>query len=322
MADTSVESRAGTDRSLPTGTITFLLTDIEGSTALWELAPDSMRAALSRHDVLIEAAVREPGGVHIRPRGEGDSRFAVFASAIDAAGCALAVQRAFLAEPWPTPSPIKVRIGLHTGEAQLREGDYYGSTVNRCARLRNIGHGGQTLLSEATEALVRDALPDGVEVRDLGLHRLRDLIQSERVFQLSAPDLPSAFPALASLDARSHNLPMHRSALVGREREIVEVRALLLRPDVGLVTLTGPGGTGKTRLAAQVAAEVVEHFADGAYFVLLAPIRDPAAELARARAAIRRGGPRRVARGVRGDSPVRRACPGHPGRFRAHRHQR
>jgi len=192
-----------------------------------------MRAALSRHDVLFEAAVREHGGVHIRPRGEGDSRFAVFASAIDAAGCALAVQRAFLAEPWPTPSPIKVRIGLHTGEAQLREGDYYGSTVNRYARLRNIGHGGQTLLSEATEALVRDALSDGGEVRDLGLHRLRDLTQPERVFQLSAPDLSSAFPAPASLDARSHNLPMHRSALVGREREIAEIRALLLRPDIG-----------------------------------------------------------------------------------------
>jgi class 3 adenylate cyclase len=185
---TGVEGMA----ELPSGTVTFLLTDVEGSTALWETAPGAMRPALVRHDVLFEAAVAEHGGVHIRPRGEGDSRFAVFASATDAAAAAVSIQRAFAAEGWPTPRPIKVRIGVHTGEAELRDGDYYGSAVNRCARLRGLGHGGQVLLSEATEALVRDALPVGALVRDLGVHRLRDVTQPERVYQLSAPDLPQS----------------------------------------------------------------------------------------------------------------------------------
>ena len=139
--------------------MTFLLTDVEGSTALWEDAPEAMRAALARHDALFEAAISLHAGIHIRPRGEGDSRFAVFASASGALAAALAIQRAFAAEAWPTPRPIKVRIGLHTGEAELRDGDYYGTAVNRCARLRGIGHGGQVLLSEATVALVRESLP-------------------------------------------------------------------------------------------------------------------------------------------------------------------
>jgi class 3 adenylate cyclase len=128
---------------LPSGTVTFLLTDVEGSTALWEEAPEAMRAALARHDSLFEQVIQEHGGAHIRPRGEGDSRFAVFASATDAVAAAVAIQRAFAAEPWPTPRPIAVRIGIHTGEAKLRDGDYYGSAVNRCARLRGIGHRGQ-----------------------------------------------------------------------------------------------------------------------------------------------------------------------------------
>src|SRR3954464_10234594 len=135
---------------LPSGTVTFLLTDVEGSTALWEEAPEAMHAALLRHDALFDEACRDHHGTHIRPRGEGDSRFAVFASAPNAVAAALAVQRAFAAEAWPTPRPVKVRIGIHTGEADLRDGDYYGSAVNRCARLRSIGHGGQVLLSEAT----------------------------------------------------------------------------------------------------------------------------------------------------------------------------
>src|SRR5215203_4798875 len=133
---------------LPTGTVTFLLTDIEGSTALWDQAPDSMRLALVSHDALFEAIVRDQGGVHIRPRGEGDSRFAVFAGATSAASAALSIQRAFAAESWPTPLPIKARIAIHTGEANLRDGDYYGAAVNRCARIRGLGHGGQILLSE------------------------------------------------------------------------------------------------------------------------------------------------------------------------------
>ena len=276
MADRS--PRSGPPRSgqaLPTGTITFLLTDVEGSTPLWEQAPEAMRAALSRHDALFEQAVADHGGDHIRARGEGDSRFAVFPSAAEALAAALAIQHAFAVEAWPTPRPIKVRIGIHTGEAHLRDGDYYGSAVNRCARLRDLGHGGQTLLSEVTETLVRDALPSGALLRELGRHRLRGLTQPERVFQLSAPDLPSDFPALTSSSTRFNNLPTHRSALIGREREIADVQTLLLRPDIGLVTLVGPGGTGKTRLATQVAAELVDELEDGACFVALAPIRDP-----------------------------------------------
>ncbi len=260
---------------LPSGTVTFLLTDVEGSTALWEQAPEAMRAALAQHDDRFESAVLQHGGVHIRPRGEGDSRFAVFAGAPEALAAALEIQRAFAAERWPTPRPIKVRIGLHTGEAELRDGDYYGSAVNRCARIRAIGHGGQTLLSEATAALVRDDLPATASLVDLGEHRLKDLARPERVFQLTSSDLRIDFPPLISLDARPNNLPVQPTTLIGRQQEIEAVRELLSRHDVRLVTLTGPGGTGKTRLALQVAAELIDDFQDGVFFVELAPLSDP-----------------------------------------------
>jgi predicted ATPase len=234
-----------------------------------------MRVALARHDALFEHAFQDHGGVHIRPRGEGDSRFAVFASAPDAVAAAVAIQRAFAAEEWPTPRPIKARIGAHTGEAELRAGDYYGAAVNRCARLRGIGHGGQILLSEATAVLVRDDLPTGASLVDLGGHRLRGLSRPEHVHQLTAPDLRADFQPLASVDARPHNLPVQPTPLLGREREVQAVRSLLLRDDVRLVTLTGPGGTGKTRLGIQVAADLLDQFADGVYSVDLAPISDP-----------------------------------------------
>ena len=260
---------------LPDGTVTFLLTDVEGSTALWEQAPETMRTALARHDRLFEASVARHRGVHIRPRGEGDSRFAVFTSATDALSAALEIQHGFAAESWLTPRPIKVRIGVHTGEAELRDGDYYGSAVNRCARIRGIGHGGQTLASEATAALVRDSLPGGASLMDLGEHRLKDLSRPERIFQATRPDLLSNFPPLVSLDARPNNLPVQPTPLLGREREVAAVRDLLSRPDVRLVTLTGPGGTGKTRLSLQVAADLVEVMPDGAFFAELAPISDP-----------------------------------------------
>jgi predicted ATPase/class 3 adenylate cyclase len=260
---------------LPGGTVTFLLTDVEGSTALWEEAPEAMRTALARHDALFEKAVAEHGGVHIRPRGEGDSRFAVFASAPDAVTAALAVQRAYGGEAWPTPRPVKVRIGVHTGEAELRDGDYYGSAVNRCARLRGIGHGGQILLSKATMALVHDALPPAVSLTDLGEHGLKDLTRPERVFQVLDPGLPNEFPPLVSLDARPHNLPLQVTPLLGRDQDVRSVGGLLLREGVRLVTLTGPGGTGKTRLGLQVAADLLDRFDDGVFFVELAPIADP-----------------------------------------------
>ena len=258
MADPSLgsagvqEGAAGPD--LPTGPVTFLLTDVEGSTVLWESAPEQMRAALAAHDRLFEETIRAHDGVHIRPRGEGDSRFAVFGLALDAVQAAFSLQRAFAGESWPTPTPIKVRIGLHTGAAEQREGDYYGLAVNRCARLRNIGHGGQILLSEATSVLVRDDLPPGVQLVDRGEHRLKDLTRPERVFQLVAADLPGAFPPLASLDARPHNLPIHPTPLLGREQEVDAVRRLLLGPESRLVTSTSRPGQVVSRSATTGAA--------------------------------------------------------------------
>jgi predicted ATPase/class 3 adenylate cyclase len=260
---------------LPSGTVTFLLTDVEGSTALWEEAPDAMRIALARHDALFEEAVREHRGMAIRPRGEGDSRFAVFSSAPAAVAASLAIQRALVEEQWSTPRPLTVRIGLHTGEAELRDGDYYGSSVNRCARLRGLAHGGQVLLSEATTGLVRDELPGAASLVDLGEHCLRDLSRPERVHQLIAPGLPADFPRLASLDTRLNNLPVQPTQLLGRDRDVQAVRRLLLREDVRLVTLTGPGGTGKTRLGLKVAADLLDDLSDGVCFVSLAPIGDP-----------------------------------------------
>src|ERR671932_2295507 len=208
---------------LPTGTVTFLFTDIAGSTALWEQHPDAARVALARHDALVEQIVAKHAGVVVRPRGEGDSRFAVFARATDAVAAAATLQQAFYAEPWPTPAPLRVRIALHTGEADLRDGDYYGTAVNRCARLRGVAHGGQTVLSQATYDLVREHPLTGIELRDLGEHRLKDLQQPEHIFQLVIADLPGDFPPLTTLDARPNNLPVQRDPLIGREQELAVV---------------------------------------------------------------------------------------------------
>jgi predicted ATPase/class 3 adenylate cyclase len=263
---------------LPSGTVTFLFTDIEGSSVRWERHPAAMRAALTRHDALLHADITAYGGVVVTERGEGDSFFALFARPSDALAAACALQQALATEPWPQEvAPLRVRMALHTGEAGLRDGsDYRGAAVNRCARLRAAGHGGQVLLSGATYELVRDALPDAVSLRDLGAHRLKDLARPERIFQLLLPGLPADFPALTTLDQRRHNLPVQPTALIGREREVAEVRERLLEPETRLLALTGVGGTGKTRLALQVAADVLEGFADGTYFVNLAPLSDPA----------------------------------------------
>jgi len=227
---------------LPTGTVTFLFTDVEGSTRLWERHPIEMRAAGLRHDAIIEAHVAEHGGVLVRPRGEGDSRFAVFAWASGAVAAAVSLQIALTAEPWPTSPPLRVRMALHTGEADLRDGDYYGSAVNRCARLRAIAHGGQVLVSQTTVDLVRGTLPTDLTLRDLGEHSLADLTLRERVYQVIHPFLASDFPALRSLDAYPNNLPLQVTSFVGRERELAEVERLLSKAP--LVTLTGTGGCG------------------------------------------------------------------------------
>jgi predicted ATPase/class 3 adenylate cyclase len=260
--------------------VTFLFTDVEGSTRLWEAHPEPMRAALVEHDALIEFLTAQHGGVVVRPRGEGDSRFCVFARATDAVAAAAAIHQALHAVPWPAETPLRVRLAVHTGEADLREGDYYGGAVNRAARLRAIAHGGQALLSVATYDLVREAPPAGVSLRDLGEHRLSDLARPERVFQVQAPGTPAAFPPLRSLDALPHNLPLQLTSFVGRAQELVEVARLL--GTTRLLTLTGPGGTGKTRLAQQAAAEALVPaagqvaFAEGVWLVELAALADPA----------------------------------------------
>jgi predicted ATPase/class 3 adenylate cyclase/DNA-binding CsgD family transcriptional regulator len=260
--------------SRPPGTITFLFTDVQGSTAAWLRNPETMGPALVRHDELIERTVAEHDGSVVRPRGEGDSRFAVFARASDAVSAACSIQRALLKEAWPLADPLRVRIAIHTGEATARLGDYYGPAVNHCARLRAVAHGGQVLVSAVTSELVREALPTGLTLRDLGLHQLKDLQNPERIWQVVHPELPADFPPLTSTNARSTNLPQQLSSFVGRVEALVELRTLLT--DVRLLTLVGPGGIGKTRLALRAASDVQSAFADGVWLVCLDAVADPA----------------------------------------------
>jgi predicted ATPase/class 3 adenylate cyclase len=257
-------------QTLPTGTVTFLFTDIEGSTRLWEQAPEQAMQALVRHDEIIEGEVTNRRGAVVRPRGEGDSRFAVFPLASDALAAAAAIQRQFYSEHWPTPRPLKIRMALHTGEADLRMGDYYGPAVNRCARLRGIAHGGQTLLSRATWELVHDALPAGASLLDEGEHRLKDLTHPEHVFQLLLSDLPQDYPPLRSLSTIPNNLPIQLTEFIGREEAAEEIQRLL--EGTRLLTLVGPGGIGKTRLAIETAANLSDRFRHGVFFISLAPV--------------------------------------------------
>jgi predicted ATPase/class 3 adenylate cyclase len=258
---------------LPTGTVTFLFTDIEGSTRRWEQHPEAMRSALARHDALLRSVITAHDGVVFKM--VGDAVYAAFDVAADAVAAALAAQRALAAENWGDVGPLHVRMALHSGAAQCREGDYFGSTLNRVARLLSTGYGGQILLSAATQELARDGLPAGVSLQDLGEHALKDLLRPEHVYQLVCPDLPGEFPALKSLSRQLHNLPMQPTPLIGREQEVARVCGLLRRPEVRLVTLTGPAGVGKTRLGLQVAAELADQFADGVFAVFLAPVSDP-----------------------------------------------
>ena len=253
---------------LPTGTVTLLLADVEGSTRLWETQPDQMTAAIARLNQVASATIAEHGGVRPVEQGEGDSFVAAFARASDAVAAALELQRAPLA-------PIRLRIGVHSGEIQLRdEGNYAGPTINRTARLRDLGHGGQTLLSGVTEALVLDRLPSDAWLTDLGAHPLRDLPRPERVTQLCHPDVVNDFPPLrVSKTVISQRLPVQLTSFVGRDTELSQVRELL--GENRLLTLTGAGGAGKTRLAIQLAAQLAGEFSDGVWCVDLAPITDP-----------------------------------------------
>jgi predicted ATPase/class 3 adenylate cyclase len=281
-----------TPPALPSGTVTFLFTDIEASTQLWEQHQQAMPAALAHHDTLLRAGVVAHGGAVVKNTGDGV--LAVFARATDAVHAALAIQRTLAEEQWnmfdalpspnshlPSPIALQVRMALHSGVTEVRDGDYFGAPLNRAARLLAAGHGGQVLLSLATTELVREHLPPDTELRNLGLHRLKDLSRPEQIFQLVVPDLPDAFPSLNTLNMRHTNLPAQPTALIGRDREVATVCAQLRRnankgrgSEVRLVTLTGTGGTGKTRLGFQVAAELLDTFIDGVYFVNLAPISD------------------------------------------------
>lgn len=265
---------AGRDNGeLAEGGRTFLLTDVEGSTRLWEQQPAEMAAALARHDSIVATAVQRRGGELVRERGEGDSSFSAFRRPVDAVSCALEIQQALHQEPWPDGIALLVRMALHSGEATLRAGDYYGQTVNRCARLRAAAHGGQVVLSRAVAAQTRGSLPPGASLQDLGVHRLKDLSDPEHVHQLCHPSLPHVFPPLRSLNSRNHNLPPQLTSFIGREREMAEVSELL--GSHRLLTLTGAGGCGKSRLALQVAADRADVHPGGIWLVELAALTDP-----------------------------------------------
>jgi predicted ATPase/class 3 adenylate cyclase/DNA-binding CsgD family transcriptional regulator len=264
-------SELGVSGLLPTGTVTLLLADVEGSTRLWETQAEVMTAAIARLNQVVCDVVAAHDGVRPVEQGEGDSFVAAFARASDAVAAAVELQRAPLA-------PIRLRIGVHTGEIQLRdEGNYAGPTINRTARLRDLAHGGQTVLSGATEAMVIDRLPADAWLTDLGTHPLRDLPRPERVVQLCHPDLVNEFAPLRTSKAiAATNLPAQLTSFVGRDGELTQLRELLL--DNRVVTLTGAGGAGKTRLAVQVAAQMAGEFGrfpDGVWYVDLAPLTDP-----------------------------------------------
>src|SRR6516165_5300562 len=260
---------------LPAGTVTFLLTDIEGSTRLWEGMPDAMEVALEQHNRLLTEVIGGHGGVVVTSRGEGDSFFAVFPSAVAAVEAAGACQRRLGSEAWPDGAALRVRMGLHTGEASVREGDYVEhAPINRCARVKAAAHGGQVLVSQATYDLVGGRLGGGFGLKELGEFRLRDLAEPELIYQLTHADLPADFPPIRTLAERTGNLPVQVSSFIGRERELAQTAAALGQARV--VTRTGPGGVGKTRLALQAAGRAARQFADGAWLAELAPVRDPA----------------------------------------------
>lgn len=259
-------------RSLPNGTVTFLFTDIEGSTRLWQKQPAEMSVAHARHNAILKTAVESNHGYVFQVIG--DAYCAAFHSAGDALRAAVKAQKDLHGEAWGA-AVVKVRMGIHTGEAELQEGgDYRGFlTMSRLQRLMSAAHGGQTLVSLATRELIQNDLPNEVSLLDMGARRLKDWNHPEQIFQLLIEGLPSEFPPLRALDAARHNLPAQTSSFIGREKEKTEIKKALHAHR--FVTLTGSGGTGKTRLSLQAAADLLDQFADGVWFVDLAPLADP-----------------------------------------------
>jgi predicted ATPase/class 3 adenylate cyclase len=265
-----LENAAATARSLPSGTVAFLFSDIEGSTQRWESHRDAMSAAVERHDEILQDVISSGGG-HVFKR-MGDSFCAVFRTAPEAIAAAVEAQRALAKADFSAVDGLKVRMAVHVGHADERGGDYFGPSVNRVARLLAIGYGGQVLVSGAAADLAQGEMPAQSGLRDLGLHRLKDLAQPEQVYQLVVPDLPQKFFPLRSLDALPNNLPLQLTSFIGRETEIERVTALLSAHR--LVTLVGTGGVGKTRLALQIGADVLDGYEDGVWFLELAPLSD------------------------------------------------
>src|SRR5262245_37329349 len=253
---------------MPSGTVTFLFTDVESSTRLWQEHPETMSRALARDDAVVREVTAAHRGHVVKTTGDGVH--AVFATAHEAVDAAVAMQRELAAERDEGMEPLRVRIGVHTCEAEHRDGDYFGNEVNRAARLMSVAHGGQVVVSLATRTLLRDG---SMELVDLGEHSLRDLTNREWIFQVVAPGLATDFPPLRSLDTVPGNLPRRATSFVGRDREVASLVGLVR--ERSLVTLTGVGGVGKTRLALQVAAEVAADFADGAWLCELGSVTDP-----------------------------------------------
>jgi len=260
-------------RSLPTGTVTLLFTDIKGATRLLQQSGDRYAGVLAEYRRLLRATFQEWNGHEVNTWN--DAFFVAFARATDAVLAVVEAQRALAAHAWPEDVAVRVCMGLHTGEPALTPEGYVGLDVQRAARIMSAAHGGQALLSQTTANLVEQDLPDDISLRDLGVYRFKDLGRPRRLFQLVIPDLPADFPPPRTLDIYPNNLPVQFTPFIGREQELTAVGQLLHREDVRLATLTGPGGTGKTRLGLQVAAELTDSFADGAFFVNLAPISDP-----------------------------------------------
>lgn len=261
-----------------TQTLAFLFTDLEGSTRLWEEFPYAMQDALARHDEILRDAITNAAGTVVK--GTGDGLMAVFTDPLEALMAAATIQRAMAAGPWTATGPLRVRIGVHRGDSQPRAGDFYGTAVNRAARIMAAAHGGQTLLSESVAVDVRDRLAGEWALRDLGAHRLKDLAAPERLHQLEITGLTADFPPLATLDRRPNNLPTQTSVFLGREQELAALGALIATPEVRLATLLGPGGIGKTRLALQAAADQLDKYSDGVFFADLSESRTPEAAFA------------------------------------------